>query len=355
MSKEIRKEEEMERSDLAMMVKVAIEEGNVKKVRSLLKDKPNNINELADMGWWLHTAASYQQLEIAQFLIDLGVDVNMVIFRKGNALVNAARTGNMEMIELLIQNGIEICCTLDDFNPIMSAVCSDRLEVVKYLLEKEKEMLPLEKYDELIKKMIDKADIFASGDVLAYLGVKKVDKTKNPTKTEKNKIIEMLKHGIQESFKEILEICEGESIYIISLAIEDNLSSCIVYMNTEENFQRQIENADDEDREDIYYYRFCEDEWDVLEQSPNYFEDVHAYVEKRKLYNDDVMIWYELVVEAICLLREEKYFEKVYPKDILISIYAHNCCDTEEMIKIFKRMNEGKSIKDYVENIHDFF
>lgn len=346
----------MEKVDLAMTVKVAIEEGDIEKIKKLLSDKPNNINELASMGWWLHTAASYQQLEIAEFLIDLGVDVNFVIRRKGNnALVDAAGTGNMEMVELLIQKGIEICCTLDESNPIIVAVQSDNLEVVKYLLEKEKEILPPQKYKELIEAMIDQADIFASKDVLAYLGVNRIDKTKNPNKTEKNKIVKMLKHGIQESFQEIQEICKGKNLYIISLAIEDNLSSCIVYMNTEENYQCQLEDADDEDKEDIYYYRFCEDEWDVLEHSPDYFKDIYAYVEKQKLYNDDIMVWYELVVEAVCLLREEGYFEKAYPKDILISIYAHNCCETKEMIKIFEKMNKGKKIKDYVENIDDFF
>lgn len=164
-------EGKMEKSPLAMTVKVAIEEGEIEKVKKLLNDKPNNINELASIGWWLHTAASCQQLEIAEFLIDLGVDVNFVIFKKGNALVNAAGTGNIAMMELFIQKGIEISCTLDHFNPIMAAVGRDKLEAVKYLLEKEKKMLPPQKYKELIKIMIDKADICESKDVLTYLGV----------------------------------------------------------------------------------------------------------------------------------------------------------------------------------------
>lgn len=345
----------MEKLDLAIMVSEAIEEGNLEKIKNLLKNEIDDINELASMEWWLHTAASYQQLEIAEFLIDLGVDVNFVISGKGNALVNAAGTGNMAMVELLIQNGIEVCCTLDKLNPVIAAVRGNNLEVVKYLLEIEKRILLPQKYKELIETMINQADIFASKDVLAYLGVNRIDKTKNPNKTEKNKIIKMLRHGIQESFQEIQEICKSENLYIVSFAIEDNLSSCIVYMNTEENYQYQLEDADDEDKEDIYYYRFCEDEWDVLEHSPDYFKDIYAYIEKQKLYNEDIMVWYELVVEAVCLLRDEGYFEKVYPNDILISIYAHNCCETKEMIKLFERMNKGKNIKDYVENINDFF
>lgn len=54
-------EGKMEKSPLAMTVKVAIEEGEIEKVKKLLNDKPNNINELASIGWWLHTVASCQQ------------------------------------------------------------------------------------------------------------------------------------------------------------------------------------------------------------------------------------------------------------------------------------------------------
>lgn len=343
-----------------------IKEGNVKEVKNLLKDRFSDtmeLNELAKRGWWLKEAVRYQQMEIVEFLIELGVDVNMVVCQdKGNVLCDAARTGNMEMIELLIQKGIEISCTLDQTNPLKGAVGCDRLETVKYLLEKEKYMLQPLEYEELVKKVVEWADIFASKKILEYLGVKKakkVKKAKEITKEDKNKIISLLKKGIQESFKKVVEVCKKEQLYIISVALSDPLSDvssyCVVYMNTEENLKRQIEDADEEDKEYVSYYRYCEDEWDVLEEDSKYFREFFDYIKKRELDSEDIMQWYKYIVEAVCLLRDEGYFEKTYKDDILITIYAHNYCEQDEMIELFKRMNKGKKCEDYIENIEEFF
>ncbi|MDE7424463.1 MAG: ankyrin repeat domain-containing protein, partial [Lachnospiraceae bacterium] len=165
----------MDNIEFADKVSDLIVERNVKEVKDLLKDKfsdTKELNEMAKLGWWLKQAVGYQQMEIVEFLIELGVDVNMVVLpNKGNVLCDAAGTGNMKMIEFLIEKGIDISCTLDDeLNPVLCAVCSDWLEVVKYLLEKEKEMLQPLEYEELIKEVIDYADIFASKKVLDYLG-----------------------------------------------------------------------------------------------------------------------------------------------------------------------------------------
>ncbi len=354
----------MDNIEFADKVSDLIVEGNVKEVKDLLKDKfsdTKELNEMAKMGWWLKEAVRYQQMEIVEFLIELGVDVNMVVLsNKGNVLCDAARTGNMEMIEFLIEKGIDISCTLDELNPVLCAVCGDWLEVVKYLLEKEKEMLQPLEYEELIKKVIDYADIVAGKKVLDYLGVKKEKKKKKKiTKADKNKMISLLKKGIQEFFKNVIKTCKNEQLYIISFALSDPLSDvssyCGVYMNTEENLKRQIEDADEEDKEDVFYYRYCEDEWDVLEEDSKYFQKFFDYIEKKELDSEDIMEWYELVVEAVCLLRDEEYFEKTYKDDVLITIYAHNYCEQDEMIELFKRMNKGKKCEDYIENIEDFF
>lgn len=353
----------MDNIEFADKVSDLIEEGNIKEVKNLLKDRfsdTKELNELAKRGWWLKQAVGYQQMEIVEFLIELGVDVNMVVHpNEGNVLCDAAQTGNMEMIEFLIEKGIDISCTLDELNPVMGAVCSDWLEVVKYLLEKEKEMLQPLEYEELVKEVIDQAEIFASKEVLDYLGVKKAKKAKEITQEDKNKIISLLKKGIQESFKKVVKVCKKEQLYIISFALSDPLSDvssyCTVYMNTEENLKRQIEDADEEDKEDIFYYRYCEDEWEVLEEDSKYFQKIFDYIKKRELDSEDIMQWYEFIVEAICLLRDEGYFEKTYKNDILITIYAHNYCEQDEMIELFKRMNKGKKCEDYIENIEEFF
>lgn len=69
------------------------------------------------------------------------------------------------------------------------------------------------------------------------------------------------------------------------------------------------------------------------------------YIEKRELDSEDSIQWYEFLVETVCLLSDEEYFEKTYKYDILITVYAHNYCEQDEMIELFKRMNKGKNVK----------
>ena len=337
-----------------MSVSKAIELGDIEVVKELLENDDSKINMIIPRGNWLNVAVAYQQFEIVKYLLEIGIDKN-IMSRTGNSIVNAARTGNVEMVEYLLQNGVDLTCTLDMLNPVVLAAQSDRLEMVEYLLDKERQVLSTEQYESLIKLLIEKAEIFSCKRVLKYFGVEKAVKNKVITKTQKNKIIQLIKDGVKECFEGIKEECCGEKIYILSVECEENLSKIYVYMNTVENLNNQLETAEIDMKDQIFYYKYCEDEWYVFDDSPQYFTSIAKYIKEKQITNDDMVMWYGFIVDAICELRKDMFFEQTYEEDVLCTIYGHDVCSEKEISEFFKRMNAGRNCEEYIENMEQFY
>lgn len=338
-----------------MTVSKAIEAGDIDKVKELLSDE-DKFNLIIPRGNWLNIAAGSQQLEIIRYLLDRGIDRNLVA-RTGNSLVNAARTGNIEILDYLIQNGVKLNCDRGELNPLFQAVQFNRVSAVEYLLEKEKAFLSPAEYEELIDLLKKKALVHSHNkEMLAYFGIVFPErKNTRLNKADKENIIRLLKQDIQKSFSVIKEKCMGEKLYILSFQTMENLSEIYLYMNTEENLLRQLDEADEEGKKDVYYYRYCEDEWDMLEDAPNYFQEVSEYMKKQQITNEDNAKWYALIVNALCELREEKYFEQEYPSELLLTIYGHEAYSQKEQIAFFKKLNKGMDDNGYIKNIERFF
>lgn len=87
--------------------KDSIEAGKIEDIKDYIKENKNNIHEKGHHNWTLLMyAAKYNQLELAQFLIDNGADLNAHIMYNGsNALELAVNFSHEEMAELLLKNG----------------------------------------------------------------------------------------------------------------------------------------------------------------------------------------------------------------------------------------------------------
>ncbi len=115
----------------------AIKNGNLELVKNLLKKNEGLLDVMTPFGSWLHVAADFDRLEIAKYLIHSGIDVN----RKGgisggNPVRSAARHGNLEMIDLLYQNGAALDVCEATHNPLFGAICNGHYEVAKFLIDK---------------------------------------------------------------------------------------------------------------------------------------------------------------------------------------------------------------------------
>ncbi len=117
-------------------VRQLIKQNNINELKDYLIDKPELINAETPFGTWLEVAASKGDLDIVQFFIDKGIDVNKCCgMTNGGPLATASFNGHLDIVKLLLQNGAIIDVSSSEKNPLFSAIYNGHFEVVKCLVE----------------------------------------------------------------------------------------------------------------------------------------------------------------------------------------------------------------------------
>jgi len=121
---------------LANDIRKAIKNGQLDVVEELLKKEPEMLTWVTPFGTWLHIAAAHGQLEIVEYLINSGLDVNAEggTFST-NALERAASKGYLDIVQHLFNQNIEMDTSEPDRNPLFAAIYGGNLEIVKLLVE----------------------------------------------------------------------------------------------------------------------------------------------------------------------------------------------------------------------------
>jgi ankyrin repeat protein len=127
----------METTQIVKAIRGAIKNGQLNKVRDLLEQEPEMLTWITPFGTWLHVATAHGHLEIVQYLINAGIDVNAQggTFST-NALERAATKGYVDIAKYLINHNVELDISEPDRNPLFAAIYSGHFEIVKLLVEK---------------------------------------------------------------------------------------------------------------------------------------------------------------------------------------------------------------------------
>ncbi|WP_102028692.1 ankyrin repeat domain-containing protein [Salirhabdus sp. Marseille-P4669] len=127
----------MEQNSIKKAIRNAIKIGDINKLKQLIGDNNEILNTQTSFGTWLHVAAKKGHLEIVEYLIDKGIDINA---RGGtfdaSALNLAAGEGHLEIVKYLIEHGAELDVSLAKRNPLFGAIYGGHKEVVEFLVEK---------------------------------------------------------------------------------------------------------------------------------------------------------------------------------------------------------------------------
>ena len=113
----------------------AIRVGDIETVRTMISSGTVDVNEFDGITSFLHRAATYNQIEIAKFLIENGIDINMLDHTGTSALINAVIKGNLEMVKLLCESGAELDSSDPDNNALFSAGSWHQEEIAQYLVD----------------------------------------------------------------------------------------------------------------------------------------------------------------------------------------------------------------------------
>lgn len=126
----------MDKTKTAKDIRSGIKNGKLGIVRDLLEKEPEMLTWMTPFGSWLHIAAAHGHLEIIEYLINAGIDVNAQggTFST-NALERAASKGYLDIVEYLINKSVEIDTSEPDRNPLFAAIYGGHFEIVKLLVE----------------------------------------------------------------------------------------------------------------------------------------------------------------------------------------------------------------------------
>ena len=114
----------------------AIESGDIETVKEMILGGVVDVNEIIFGETFLHAATSYNRIEIAKFLIENGIDINVLDDMGTSALINAVIEGNLEMVKLLCESGAELDTSDPDNNALFRAGSRHQEEIAQYLVDR---------------------------------------------------------------------------------------------------------------------------------------------------------------------------------------------------------------------------
>ncbi|MBA4016360.1 MAG: hypothetical protein C0483_04155 [Pirellula sp.] len=113
-------------SNLVMPIHRAIKQGNLLEVTRLIADDKSLLHMWTPFGTWLHDASSHGKLNIVQWLLSQGLDVNA--YNESNEsppLADASANGHVDVVKLLIESGAFLDTSDSIRNPLFSAIAGD--------------------------------------------------------------------------------------------------------------------------------------------------------------------------------------------------------------------------------------
>jgi ankyrin repeat protein len=126
----------MDDKQIAKEIRVAIKQGDIEKVVTLVGADKARLEMMTPFGTWLHVAASHGKLEIVKRLVALGANVNATGGIAGGSPINeAASEGHLEVVKHLLSCGATMDVSEPERNPLFSAIYGGHPAIVKLLIE----------------------------------------------------------------------------------------------------------------------------------------------------------------------------------------------------------------------------
>jgi uncharacterized protein len=115
----------------------ALRDSDIASLRGLFEEYPEMIElDVPAFGTWLHKAATQSSVEIIEYLIKRGFDINC---KAGNGpetpLSNAATKGRVDIVKYLINNGAHLDTSNSVGNPLFGAIVGRSLECARLLID----------------------------------------------------------------------------------------------------------------------------------------------------------------------------------------------------------------------------
>lgn len=154
---------------------------------------------------------------------------------------------------------------------------------------------------------------------------------------------------------------QNHDLYIFSLDCADGMESIGAIANTTHYLEEQA----DAEPEDYWYYKYCEEEWDLFYT----FEAISAQMYQYLSDNEDMSAGrtcpgeypdaFDKHRDAVikhcknALFRFRKAINETHP-DILLTFNIREYMDGDDRAEIFRTVNSETATKEYSEHIEEF-
>lgn len=151
-----------------------------------------------------------------------------------------------------------------------------------------------------------------------------------------------------------------DDIYILSLDCSREMDSIGIIANTMENLETQVEFNNDE----YWYYKYCEDEWELFDSFENISSNMYQYLEDNSIsfieadtykYTEAFDGHCDKIIESCkrALVRFRASVNDTYP-DLLLALNVREYLDEDERVDIFKEINNKEASEEYQAHVGDF-
>lgn len=153
---------------------------------------------------------------------------------------------------------------------------------------------------------------------------------------------------------------ENDDIYILSLDCANGMDSIGAAANTQSYLLEQGAPGSD----DYWYYKYCEEEWDLLDTFETISAKLDKYLcdnkvvftnQKSQEYTEEFYKHREKIMDCCikALISLRQYLNRTYPH-ILLTFNIREDFDRAERVEIFKQINSSHAQKEYMDHIDDF-
>jgi beta-lactamase regulating signal transducer with metallopeptidase domain len=148
----------------------AANDGDIARVRTLLKADADPDRAFPGDGSALIAAARRNHVDVLRALLDAGADVDRSVRGDGNALIAAAQRGNVDAARVLLEHGADVDAYVPgDETPLIAAAANGELGVVKLLVEHHADVNLAYRVMGRLRSPLGMAQARGYDDVAAYL------------------------------------------------------------------------------------------------------------------------------------------------------------------------------------------
>ncbi|MCM1127536.1 MAG: DUF4303 domain-containing protein [Lachnospiraceae bacterium] len=324
------------------LVRDAIRERHNDEAIQLLEDNPELINQLtiAD-GTLLHDAVRFENEEIAQFLLDKGIDTSIESSASGmyGTAINCANT--ITMASLLLRNGMRpsLCVgdKIDDRmkNPVFKKFYNENDVMFEFWFDFEMQILTGRDKEIFLQVVREKLESYGKEDLLKF-----VDSFE-----DRMCCLEHFEEQLSIIMNNVIIELSKENIYSCSITYDPNINAIWLIANTKDELAKHVEK-------DYFYYKYCEEEWEIWNIKEKELSDLLLRTDE-KLKNITMLpvYRYEILNSSINVLKKIRNNQK--NSKWLFNVYIREYFAEEEMKAIYSYIN-GSDAQEFCEHIEEF-